>query len=163
MSKRSTSTTTTTTTTVPTSVPELQNQLQGSFQTLLSNYSNIPSRLKLIDSFLLFFILSGVLQFAYRLLVTSYPYNAFIGGWVCLQTHLPSRLPPSTFRPKSHAWCSARTVDDYHFYSQLPYIIYADADDRFGSTVGQFCLLAGLRAQIAPGREGEFKEVSQER
>jgi oligosaccharyltransferase complex subunit epsilon len=38
-----------------------------------------------------------------------------------------------------------------------------DADDRFGSTVGQFCLLAGLRAQISPGREGEFKEVSQER
>jgi hypothetical protein len=35
--------------------------------------------------------------------------------------------------------------------------------DRFGSTVGQFCLLAGLRAQVSPGREGEFKEVSQER
>jgi len=34
---------------------------------------------------------------------------------------------------------------------------------RFGSTVGQFCLLAGLRAQVSPGREGEFKEVSQER
>lgn len=33
----------------------------------------------------------------------------------------------------------------------------------FGSTVGQFCLLAGLRAQIAPGRDQEFKEVSQER
>jgi oligosaccharyltransferase complex subunit epsilon len=34
---------------------------------------------------------------------------------------------------------------------------------RFGATVGQFVLLAGLRAQIAPGRDGEFKEVSQER
>lgn len=34
---------------------------------------------------------------------------------------------------------------------------------RFGATVGQFCLLAGLRAQVSPGREGEFKEVSQER
>lgn len=34
---------------------------------------------------------------------------------------------------------------------------------RFGSTVGQFVLLAGFRAQVAPGRDGEFKEVSQER
>jgi oligosaccharyltransferase complex subunit epsilon len=33
----------------------------------------------------------------------------------------------------------------------------------FGSTVGQFCLLAGLRAQVNPGRDEEFKEVSQER
>lgn len=69
--------------TVPTGT-EIQNQLQGSFRTLLSNYADIPPRLKLVDSFLLFFILSGVLQFAYRLLVTSYPYNAFIGGYVFL-------------------------------------------------------------------------------
>lgn len=69
-----------TTTKLPTKPSEIQNQLQSSFSTLLSNYSAIPPRLKLIDSFLLFFILSGVLQFAYRLLVTSYPYNAFLGG-----------------------------------------------------------------------------------
>lgn len=33
----------------------------------------------------------------------------------------------------------------------------------FGSTVGQFVLLAGLRAQVAPGRDGEFKDVSTKR
>ncbi|WVQ64346.1 uncharacterized protein L199_002508 [Kwoniella botswanensis] len=88
--------------------------LQSSFQTLLDNYqTTIPARVKLIDSFLLFIFMSGVLQFAYRVLVTSYPFYAFAGG--------------------------------------------------FGSTVGQFVLLAGLRAQVAPGRDGEFKEVSQER
>ncbi|WWC57624.1 uncharacterized protein I303_100156 [Kwoniella dejecticola CBS 10117] len=88
--------------------------LQSSFQTLLENYqTTIPARVKLIDSFLLFIFLSGVLQFAYRVLVTSYPFYAFAGG--------------------------------------------------FGSTVGQFVLLAGLRAQVAPGSDGEFKEVSQER
>lgn len=37
------------------------------------------------------------------------------------------------------------------------------ADIRFGSTVGQFCLLAALRAQVSPGRDEEFKEVNQER
>lgn len=33
----------------------------------------------------------------------------------------------------------------------------------FGAFVGQFCLLAGLRAQVAPGRESEFTEVSEKR
>jgi hypothetical protein len=85
MSKRTTQSSTqtsTTTTKIPTDPTEIQTQLQSSFRTLLDNYSSIPPRLKLIDSFLLFFILSGVLQFAYRLLITAYPYNAFIGGWV---------------------------------------------------------------------------------
>ncbi|WVR03120.1 hypothetical protein IAU60_000110 [Kwoniella sp. DSM 27419] len=88
--------------------------LQSSLKTLVNNYSaTTPARVKLIDSFLLFIFLSGVLQFAYRLLVTVYPFYAFAGG--------------------------------------------------FGSTVGQFVLLAGLRTQVAPGRDGEYKQVSQER
>ncbi|KAK6904745.1 hypothetical protein I203_105561 [Kwoniella mangroviensis CBS 8507] len=105
---------------MPTKQPQTQSPaqssaaLQSSFQTLLDNYqTTIPARVKLIDSFLLFIFISGVLQFAYRVLITSYPFYAFAGG--------------------------------------------------FGSTVGQFVLLAGLRAQVAPGRDGEFKEVSQER
>ncbi|WRT63244.1 uncharacterized protein IL334_000147 [Kwoniella shivajii] len=98
----------------PSNPTQSSDALQSSFQTLLENYqTTIPARVKLIDSFLLFIFLSGVLQFAYRVLVTSYPFYAFAGG--------------------------------------------------FGSTVGQFVLLAGLRAQVAPGRDGEFKEVSQER
>ncbi|ORX35053.1 DAD family-domain-containing protein [Kockovaella imperatae] len=89
-------------------------QFQNSISTLVANYSSsTPPRLKLIDSFLLFCLLSGGLQMAYRILVTSYPYNSFLGG--------------------------------------------------FGSTVGQFVLLAGLRSQVAPGRDAEFKEVSKER
>jgi hypothetical protein len=65
---------------LPKDTSELQTQLQSSFRTLLANYDAIPPRLKLIDAFLLFFVMSGVLQFAYRLLVTAYPYNAFVGG-----------------------------------------------------------------------------------
>lgn len=58
-----------------------QQQLQSSLNTLVSNYhSTVPARVKLIDCFLLFLIVSGVTQFAYRLLVTSHPYGAFVGG-----------------------------------------------------------------------------------
>ena len=60
-------------------------QLQSSLQTLTQNYSTTtPSRVKLIDSFLFFLLLSGILQFSYRILITSYPYNAFLGGYVLL-------------------------------------------------------------------------------
>ncbi|WVQ82926.1 hypothetical protein IAT38_005062 [Cryptococcus sp. DSM 104549] len=94
--------------------PNSSAALQTSLNSLVENYSaTIPARVKLIDVFLLFIFASGVLQFAYRLLITVYPFHAFAGG--------------------------------------------------FGSTIGQFVLLAGLRAQVAPGRDEEFKKVSQER
>ncbi|KAF8592482.1 defender against death DAD protein [Ramaria rubella] len=40
-----------------------------------------PNRLKLIDSFLIFIMLSGVFQFLYCILVTNYPFNAFLAGF----------------------------------------------------------------------------------
>ncbi|KAI0260934.1 defender against cell death 1 [Gloeopeniophorella convolvens] len=51
-------------------------------QTLWTAYLNgTPSRLKFIDSFLVFLILSGVTQFVYCVLVTSFPFNAFLAGF----------------------------------------------------------------------------------
>ena len=41
-----------------------------------------PARLKFVDSFLLFLVLSGVIQFMYCVLVTSFPFNAFLAGCV---------------------------------------------------------------------------------
>lgn len=59
----------------------VQSQLSNSLSTLRHNYATTtPARVKLIDTFLLFCVLSGVLQFAYRILVTSFPYYAFVGG-----------------------------------------------------------------------------------
>ena len=43
---------------------------------------NTPSRLKLIDAFLVFIMLSGVTQFSYCVLVTNFPFNAFLSGYV---------------------------------------------------------------------------------
>ncbi|KAF8650369.1 hypothetical protein AX16_005265 [Volvariella volvacea WC 439] len=40
-----------------------------------------PDRLKFIDSFLVFLILSGIIQFVYCVLVTNYPFNAFLAGF----------------------------------------------------------------------------------
>ncbi|KAH9983492.1 DAD family-domain-containing protein [Russula compacta] len=50
--------------------------------TLWSAYLDAtPSRLKFIDAFLTFLVLSGVIQFVYCVLVTSFPFNAFLAGF----------------------------------------------------------------------------------
>lgn len=65
----------------PASAVPSQQQIQGSISTLVHNYkTTVPARVKLIDAFLLFFIVTGVTIFAYRLVVTSHPFNAFVGG-----------------------------------------------------------------------------------
>ncbi|KIL68172.1 hypothetical protein M378DRAFT_158707 [Amanita muscaria Koide BX008] len=51
-------------------------------QTLWKAYTDTtPDRLKFIDSFLLFLMLSGVIQFVYCILVTDFPFNAFLAGF----------------------------------------------------------------------------------
>ncbi|KAM6495694.1 oligosaccharyl transferase epsilon subunit [Amanita muscaria] len=51
-------------------------------QTLWKAYTDTtPDRLKFIDSFLFFLMLSGVIQFVYCILVTDFPFNAFLAGF----------------------------------------------------------------------------------
>jgi len=40
-----------------------------------------PSKLKTIDAFLVFIMLSGIMQFVYCVAVTNYPFNAFLAGF----------------------------------------------------------------------------------
>jgi oligosaccharyltransferase complex subunit epsilon len=52
---------------------------------LWAAYANgTPARLKFVDAFLAFLVLSGVIQFAYCVLVTNFPFNAFLAGYVSL-------------------------------------------------------------------------------
>ncbi|GAA5983248.1 hypothetical protein JCM10908_000211 [Rhodotorula pacifica] len=54
----------------------------GAVQTLWVNYlDQTPPRLKLVDSFMFFLMLTGIAQFVYCFAVTNYPFNAFIGGF----------------------------------------------------------------------------------
>ncbi|KJZ80599.1 hypothetical protein HIM_00449 [Hirsutella minnesotensis 3608] len=40
-----------------------------------------PQRTKLVDAFLLFLVVNGVLQFLYCVLAGNYPFNAFLSGF----------------------------------------------------------------------------------
>lgn len=108
----------------------------GALHTLWKAYNDqTPDRLKFIDAFLVFIMLSGVVQFLYCVLVTNFPFNAFLAGY-------------APFRPQ--APCAALTVA-LCFHA------------RFSSTIGQFVLTASLRSQVNPENRAEFKEVSPER
>ncbi|KAI5124767.1 hypothetical protein M0805_005401 [Coniferiporia weirii] len=56
--------------------------LDTAVESLWRSYSTDTSpRLKLIDAFLVFIMLSGVAQFLYCILVTNFPFNAFLAGF----------------------------------------------------------------------------------
>ncbi|KAI8893814.1 defender against cell death 1 [Globomyces pollinis-pini] len=52
-------------------------RLQQSYQ------QNTPVFIKLIDVFLVFVMLTGVVQFIYMIMAGTYPYNAFLSGFAC--------------------------------------------------------------------------------
>ncbi|GAA5823322.1 hypothetical protein JCM5353_008232 [Sporobolomyces roseus] len=61
---------------------EISNGFSASVQELWKGYQReTTSRLKLVDGFMLFLMLTGIAQFVYCVLITNYPFNAFLGGF----------------------------------------------------------------------------------
>ncbi|EKM59582.1 uncharacterized protein PHACADRAFT_250174 [Phanerochaete carnosa HHB-10118-sp] len=71
------------TTSTPSALHETSPAAAGNaVQSLLKAYNETTSpRLKLIDAFLVFLMIAGVLQFVYCVLVTNFPFNAFLAGF----------------------------------------------------------------------------------
>ena len=44
--------------------------------------NSTPKRVKLIDSYLLYILLTGVIQFLYCVLVGTFPFNSFLSGFI---------------------------------------------------------------------------------
>lgn len=44
--------------------------------------SRTPKKLKIIDAYLAYILLTGVVQFAYCLLVGTFPFNSFLSGFI---------------------------------------------------------------------------------
>ncbi len=43
---------------------------------------NTPSLLKILDIYMAYVMFSGIAQFAYMLIVGTFPYNAFLSGFI---------------------------------------------------------------------------------
>ena len=74
--------------------------MAGVASKFLTEYgSNTPKKLKIVDGYLLYVFLTGVLQFVYCCLVGTFPFNAFLSGFiscvgsfilaVCLRLQVP--------------------------------------------------------------------------
>lgn len=58
-------------------------ELASAVQITLADYEkSLTPRLKLIDIFLVFLVVLGVLQFVYVLLVGNFPFNGFLAGFI---------------------------------------------------------------------------------
>nr|ALH18096.1 defender against apoptotic cell death [Orseolia oryzae]ALH18097.1 defender against apoptotic cell death [Orseolia oryzae] len=44
--------------------------------------NNTPKKLKLIDAYLFYIVLTGVIQFLYCCLVGTFPFNSFLSGFI---------------------------------------------------------------------------------
>lgn len=44
--------------------------------------NNTPKKLKLIDSYLLYILLTGIMQFVYCVAVGTFPFNSFLSGFI---------------------------------------------------------------------------------
>jgi oligosaccharyltransferase complex subunit epsilon len=55
----------------------------GVVQKLFGEYdSKTPKRLKIIDAYLTYILLTGIVQFAYCCLVGTFPFNSFLSGFI---------------------------------------------------------------------------------
>lgn len=44
--------------------------------------NSTPNRLKIVDAYLLYILLTGIIQFVYCCLVGTFPFNSFLAGFV---------------------------------------------------------------------------------
>eukprot|EP01119_Soliformovum_irregulare_P004147 TRINITY_DN1515_c0_g1_i2.p1 TRINITY_DN1515_c0_g1~~TRINITY_DN1515_c0_g1_i2.p1 ORF type:complete len:108 (-),score=31.26 TRINITY_DN1515_c0_g1_i2:68-391(-) len=73
------------------------------FDEFWTNYSKTPQLLRIIDVFLGYILLTGIIQFVYCALVGTFPFNSFLSGFistvgsfiltVCLRIQIGPRSP----------------------------------------------------------------------
>ncbi|KAH7359054.1 DAD family protein [Plectosphaerella cucumerina] len=64
-----------------TASPASANDWNTIISNVVDNYQKTPQRTKLIDVFLAFLVVVGIIQFVYCLLITDFPFNSFISGF----------------------------------------------------------------------------------
>lgn len=58
-------------------------QLTEASKKFIAGYKkDTPASLKLIDVYLVYILITGIVQFVYMALVGTFPYNAFLGGFI---------------------------------------------------------------------------------
>merc|ERR1711907_449903 len=64
-----------------------ETKIMGTIGVFLEEYRKTPTTLRIIDLFLIWSFLTGVIQFVYVCLVGTFPFNSFLSGFIsCVGT-----------------------------------------------------------------------------
>eukprot|EP00941_MAST-03F_sp_MAST-3F-sp1_P001825 g1825.t1 len=99
-------------------VSSITKNWSGVVREFKANYDKTPKQVKIIDLFLVYVTLTAIVQFVYCVLVGTFPFNAFLGGFTsCLGVGvLTVSLRAQVTNPPEFGgrhWCTA--FSDYIF------------------------------------------------
>lgn len=106
---------------------EFQQAIEVSYK---SYFENLTPRLKLVDTFLVFLVVVALVQFVFVILVGTFPFNAFLGGFISTvgQFVLTVSLRLQSLQSNSKIFpgiSPERAIGDYIFASLiLHFIVY---------------------------------------
>lgn len=78
---------------------------------------NTPKKLKIIDAYLFYIVLTGVIQFIYCCLVGSFPFNSFLSGFI---STVSCFILGGNRLLLSHTW--EIEVNKIHYVSQFAFV-----------------------------------------
>ena len=96
---------------------------------LVDEYSlRTPQRLKLVDAYLVYVMLTGIVQFVYCALVGTFPFNSFLSGFIsCVGSFvLAGAFALGDYLGRTGLWCALIRVSP--FTNALPCSMLAHAD-----------------------------------
>lgn len=120
----------------------VSNDAMAGITAVLSKFYNeyttkTPKKLKIIDAYLLYILLTGAIQFVYCLLVGTFPFNSFLSGFIS---------------------CVSSFVLAGRYFRAIPI---------FGGLTGVLYFFLGsavcLRLQVNPENKSHFQGISPER
>lgn len=103
--------------------------------------NNTPKKLKLIDAYLFYIVLTGVIQFVYCCLVGTFPFNSFLSGFISTVS----------------CFVLGGKIKRYHFAMGIEFKLLI----RFISLF--FVHTVCLRLQVNPENKQQFAGISPER
>eukprot|EP00004_Rigifila_ramosa_P016755 TRINITY_DN4007_c0_g1_i1.p1 TRINITY_DN4007_c0_g1~~TRINITY_DN4007_c0_g1_i1.p1 ORF type:complete len:119 (-),score=28.27 TRINITY_DN4007_c0_g1_i1:48-371(-) len=94
--------------------------LSDVFKKLKDSYSSGDSLLRIIDIFLLYIVLTGVIQFVYCALIGTFPFNSFLAGFI---STVGLFILTVCLRMQVSSGNSSRAFADYCFCSLLLFVV----------------------------------------
>uniref|UniRef100_A0A3Q3E3F3 Dolichyl-diphosphooligosaccharide--protein glycosyltransferase subunit DAD1 n=1 Tax=Labrus bergylta TaxID=56723 RepID=A0A3Q3E3F3_9LABR len=87
----------------------MSNSVVSVVSRFLEEYSTTtPNKLKVVDSYLLYILLTGALQFLYCLLVGTFPFNSFLSGFIsCVGAFILAGRPSVLLHEQRQFCCTS--------------------------------------------------------